>query len=315
MKYTNQAPKDFDAQSAKFKRKHGHLECLPENWFVQHKYDGVMARVESGDWPGQVGKVWSRTDEEYLSIPHIAEKIAACFGPGWQVFGEIWKEGQEHRKINGAARRQSPQNGLDFVVFDAVPTECYKEGKYEVPYGDRWAKLASLLQYSRGVKTQGSGEILVASQWRVCDGHLSAGLQDWANTMVAHPLNAYDGLIVRDPKAFWYAGACKEGEAIKVKQVLSFDLKIVDQHAEQRPTKLGGYFTVEYKGVRTDVGSGLTKEMLERIMAEKTYPFPSVSYVGSIAEVECLGITPDGKLREPRLKSIRHDTIREEDKG
>jgi DNA ligase-1 len=28
---------------------------------------------------------------------------------------------------------------------------------------------------------------------------------------------------------------------------------------------------------------------------------------GKIVEVECMGITPDGRLREPRFKGIRYD--------
>lgn len=294
MKYANQAPKELSAMSAKFKKQYPALDLLPPSWWVQPKYDGVFAKVFT-----TTALAFTRTDETMHSIPHIEEAVAKAFGPGWTVFGEVWVSGWTHQAINGASRRHTPQPDLRFVIFDAVPTAAYDEGSFDMPYRSRYTLISNALEAAQ------DGLLSQVDFYR--KGVASVALGEAAVEIVAQH-SAYDGLIVRDPDAPWRAGACKEGEAIKVKPVLSLDLRIVGTQAEQRATKLGGFLTVEYKGVRSDVGSGLTQQQLEFILCGDE------AFTGQIAEVECLGLTPDGKLREPRLKSIRHDTLREEDK-
>ena len=118
----------------------------------------------------------------------------------------------------------------------------------------------------------------------------------------------FDGIILRDLDATWKRGAAKDGEVIKVKPILSLDLLVTGHKVEHKPTKLGGYITVTYKGVESNVGSGLTQVVLQALTQ-------GVEAAGRIAEVECMGITPGGKLREPRFKSFRYDTEQEEMKG
>lgn len=299
MKYVNQAPKDFDAQSAKFKKRYHNVEALLDaGWEVQPKYDGVFCMIDTSEL-----KALSRQGKEMPSVGHLLGQCREGFGPDKVVFMEVYKFGTLHKDINGASRRQYLQDDLIGVVFDVVPKAAFEHGFYPRPY------IARLDDVYRGVQFQ---DKLIAIAECPTLGR-NGTVQGLAEEMVSHPTDAYDGVILRDPAAPWNAGACKEGEAIKVKAVLSLDLEITNESVTIRPTKLGGQFTVNYKGVPSDVGSGLTQDMMEKIKAgfdNQTGPV----FVGSIAEVECLGLTPDGKLREPRLKAIRHDAVREEDK-
>ena len=61
----------------------------------------------------------------------------------------------------------------------------------------------------------------------------------------------------------------------------------------------GGGIFVEYRGVKTQVGTGFTDKEREAIATG--------CHDGAIAEVEFMELTADGKLREPRFKGWRHD--------
>ncbi len=109
----------------------------------------------------------------------------------------------------------------------------------------------------------------------------------------------YDGLILRRKDAGYSIGDANNGEIVKVKPTLSLDLRVVDYSIE-RGAKTGRLVTtlaVIYNGVRTMVGSGVPHDFCVDGMLDR------------IVEIECLGVTEDGKLREPRYKGIRHDKV------
>lgn len=292
MKYINQAPKELKAQSAAFKEKwknHDHL--VYHGWITQPKFDGVHIMIHTD------GYVRTRTGEEVLSVPHLLEQAREAFGPGQVLFCEAYKFGTPHKDINGAARRQYAQPDLIGVVYDVVTQAEFDVGNCPHPYWQRYDFAAINVLYAPGLITAPECQY---------EGDGPVNVDKLALEYKSNPKDAYDGLILRDATAPWRRGAAKEGEVIKVKPVLSLDLNVVGQSVEVKPTKLGGNITVEYNGVNTDVGSGLTQDILKRMYRDSTLT------VGRIAEIECLGITPDGKLREPRFKGFRFDTVNEE---
>ena len=294
MNYINQAPKEFNAQSAAFRKRHGNVNTLNyagSPWVTQPKYDGVHIMVHT---EGE-GYARTRTGEEVLSVPHIIEQAKEKAGPGQVLFCEAYLFGEHHKTINGMLRRKTPQPKLLAMVYDVVPQECFDEGYDPTPYRERFRKLQPF--YSPSILTVPSMRILP-------DGMT---VQEYALALTKLP-DAYDGAILRDVTAPWRRGAAKEGEVIKVKPSLSLDLLVTGHKVEHKPTKLGGYITVTYNGVESNVGSGLTQDILQALTQ-------GVKATGRIAEVECMGITPSGKLREPRFKSFRYDTEQEEMKG
>lgn len=291
MKYINQAPKELKAQSAAFKKKwNNHDQLVYHGWGIQPKFDGVHVMIHTD------GYVRTRTGEEVLSVPHLLGQAQICFGPGHVLFCEAYKFGTPHKDINGAVRRQYPQPDLIGIVYDTVTQEEFDAGASPLLYWQRFDHAALCVH--------GAPSLMVPPEYQF-DGGDSVNVDKLALEYKNHPTDAYDGLILRDASAPWAAGAAKEGEVIKVKPSMSLDLLVVGHRVEIKPTKLGGAITVVYNGVESDVGSGLTQTILEALSQ-------GARAAGRIAEIECLGITPDGKLREPRFKGFRYDTVNEE---
>lgn len=290
MKYINQAPKELKAQSAAFKKKWtSHDQLVNHGWIIQPKFDGVHVMIHTD------GYVRTRTGEEVLSVPHLLEQAQQSFGPGHVLFCEAYKFGTPHKDINGAVRRQYPQPDLIGIVYDTVTQDEFDAGASQMPYWQRFDHAAMCVH--------GAPSLMVPPEYQ-CEGYQNS-VDKLAMEYKNHPVDAYDGLILRDATAPWASGAAKEGEVIKVKPSMTLDLMVVGHRVEIKPTKLGGAITVVYNGVESDVGSGLTQVILEALTQ-------GAKAAGRIAEVECLGITPDGKLREPRFKGFRFDTVSEE---
>lgn len=291
MKYINQAPKELKAQSAAFKKQWtSHDQLVHYGWIIQPKFDGVHVMIHTD------GYVRTRTGEEVLSVPHLLAQAQEAFGPGHVLFCEAYKFGTPHKDINGAVRRQYPQPDLIGIVYDAVTQAEFDAGASPLSYWQRFDH-AALCVFA-------APSLMVPPEYKFGDED-SVNVDKLALEYKNHPTDAYDGLILRDTTAPWAAGAAKEGEVIKVKPSLSLDLLVVGHRVEIKPTKLGGAITVVYNGVESDVGSGLTQSILEALTQ-------GAKAAGRIAEIECLGITPDGKLREPRFKGFRFDTVSEE---
>lgn len=293
MNYINQAPKDFAQQSAAFRKKFASTDELMADgrWIIQPKYDGVHIMIHT---EGE-GYARTRTGEAVLSVPHLVKEAIQSFGPGAVVFCEAYMHGEEHAAINGAVRRKSPQPDLIGIVYDIVTQDSFDYGFDPFTYKERLADINAAL---RG----GALEPVKCIEKLPND----TTVMQFAEDMVAS--GTFDGIILRDLDATWKRGAAKDGEVIKVKPILSLDLLVTGHKVEYKPTKLGGYITVTYKGVESNVGSGLTQVILQALTQ-------GVKAAGRIAEVECMGITPGGKLREPRFKSFRYDTQQEEMKG
>ena len=281
----NLAPKALNEQSAAFKKKYPTLDSLPKDEYIMMpKYDGCLAIVvASAD-----ARVITRTGEGITSIPHVLAKARAML-PGYVIFGEAYKFGTPFKDISGSFRRHAPQGDLFIVAFDAVPVESWEQGICDEPYK---ARLARLRDAWHGCPTP---EIIIAP---ASDAVASRG---FANALVAS--GGYDGAILRRADAGWHVGASKNGEAIKVKPVQSLDLECVGWFpGEGKHAGRAGGITVVYKGARTDVGTGFSDAERERIIIG--------CFDGSIAEVEFMEVTAEGKLREPRFKGWRHDKER-----
>ena len=65
---------------------------------------------------------------------------------------------------------------------------------------------------------------------------------------------------------------------------------------------MAGNLVLDYKGKPVRAG-GLDYDTRRAWLSD-----PS-SIIGKIVEVECIGITEDGSLREPRIKGVRHDKL------
>lgn len=278
----NLAPKALSEQCAAFKKKYPTLDDLPaDEYIMMPKYDGCLAIVVADD----EGHVLTRTGEPITSIPHVLAQARKLLH-GYVIFGEAYKFDTPFKDISGAFRRHAPQDDLIVVAFDAVPVADWRAGKCDESYKARLARLREAWHASP------VPAIIVAP---ASDAGASQG---FANALVAQ--GGYDGAILRRADAPWTTGASKNGEAIKVKPVQSLDLRATGWFAGRgKHEGRGGGIFVEYRGVKTQVGTGFTDKEREAIATG--------CHDGAIAEVEFMELTSDGKLREPRFKGWRYD--------
>ena len=275
----NLAPKALAEQCAAFKRAHPTLDDLPfDDYVMMPKYDGCLAIITPDG-------VITRTGEPISSIPQCSQAVAEVL-PGHVVFGEVYKFDTPFKDISGSFRRHRPQPDLLVVVFDAVPFKDWLTAKCDKPYIERYAALKEAVLHTP------TPSLIVAPALDL------EAPQGFANALVA--TGGYDGAIIRRKSAGWSTGASKNGEALKVKPVKSLDLRATGWFAGRgkHDGRAGGIF-VEYRGVKTQVGTGFTDKEREAIATG--------CHDGAIAEVEFMELTADGKLREPRFKGWRYD--------
>lgn len=284
---------EHDKLPVKFKKQYPDTNALlAAGWWVQDKYDGCMGiAMMTSDL--DKCRMLSRTGEDYtMSCQAILAELhgAATDQSGsWDdfiVIGEVWVPIEEAKfpAISGRFRKQKLDDKLRFICNDILPPDF----NTPMPYRERFADLCELLPNN--------------GDWKC----------SVAKTIQAYPTNAeryaltlqseggYDGAILRDPDAGYTVGTVKAGEIVKVKPVMSLDLLVTERRVGygEKTGREVYTITVAYNGVASDVGSGMPQSR------------DALPQIGDIAEIECLGITEDGKLREPRFKGIRHDKVK-----
>lgn len=279
---------EFEKCSAKFKKQLGDVNRLwVLGWQLQAKYDGCFGMAVIRAAGGS--QMLSRTGEDYTaSCGHILEELREAAqeqSGGWDdfvVLGEVWHPTWKFPAIGGKFRKRAPCPELVFKANDLLPPELVTD----LPYAQRLADLRTLLPEIPG----GSCVVTVAEVLGHSEDKTATGE---AARLVA--LGGYDGAILRDLRAPYTIGLAREGQIVKVKPTLSLDLrvKLIASGLGNKTGRVVYTLLVEYRGVESSVGSGV--------------PHILDFEVGDIVEVEFLGFTADGKLREPRFKGVRFD--------
>src|SRR5690606_18427898 len=282
---------ELSKTSAAFKKKYPNLRALVDaGWKAYRKYDGCMGiAVLNADGP--VG-MFSRTGKPVATCDHILDALHKRTRDYWSVggaatafIGEVWQPGVPFPTISGKFRAQRASPDLQFVLFDYAAAHAdeppYISGQPR-PYWERYLGLRRLAE-----------EFPLSLAERVSIGP-NEDPEAVARQYVA--AGGYDGLVLRDEHARYTVGLCTQGQIVKVKPLLSLDLRIEEIKTEPgdktgRPVHT---IRVSYRGVDTWVGSGVPhdKTLLGR---------------GDIVQIDCLGLTEDGKLREPRFVAVRYD--------
>lgn len=285
---------DFDKLPAKLRKQYESVRGLQKaGWWVQPKYDGCfgMAVIRFGEGKSQM---LSRTGEDYTpSCAHIlaelkeaavAERHVDSSEYDFVVLGEVWHPDLTFPTISGMFRKNAPSK-LQFLANDLLPVGLATDEAYST----RYARLLSLLP-----EVSGSGFYCGPVRCYL-SGYCQQDVNHYAAQLVAE--GGYDGAILRDPNAGYTIGLVKKAEIVKVKPTLSLDLRVTGISTDVGEKTGRAVYTVdvEYRGVRTTVGSGVPHKVQD------------VPAIGQIIEVECIAITEDGKLREPRFKGIRYD--------
>lgn len=279
MSYLSQSAVEFDALPKKVQ-----AGIDLSTYATQRKYDGVSGIVNTSDLT-----CVSRTGGDFASCHHIIRDCRDAFGPGWVVFGEIWHPTDPQSKISGDARRAAPAPHLEFVIFDAVPTLCFRGGGFDEDYSARYARVVSKVGYDMEMWPS----LRVAASYNpgtIDPAKLKAQLGSG---------KGYDGIIRRSLFAPWIPGKDKHGYVIKDKPDVTFDLEVIgtEQGKGRNANRIGAYLC-RFRGGKVVKVSGMTD-------AERDADPASI--IGKIIEVEAMGESSQGSLREPRYKGIRYD--------
>lgn len=283
---------EFDKLSSATKKRYGSVQGLRDaGWWLQRKYDGCfgMAVISA---TGR-HRMLSRTGEDYtVSCQHILDQLAETASNqmgGWDdfvVLGEVWCEGMTFPDISGRFRQQREvATELQFACNDLLPPDLTSDRPYEQRFDD----LEDLLMF----RPVPGALFPVDTDRRTCGNPVEV-----AQKLVAQ--GGYDGAILRDPSAGYMRGLAKAGQIVKVKPSISLDL-VVREIVCDKGEKTGrdvwrvGVYAKQNASVLGWIGSGLPHQL------------PPELKVGAIIEIEAMGWTPDGQLREPRYKGVRFD--------
>ena len=273
---------------------------LEENYIAQPKYDGcntVVVLFPDGDV-----QIYSRTGEVVESMEHIALALRVFPNITAGVYlGEAWAPDLEFSDISGLFRRKTASEDtcrLQFAIFDFLTLDEWEAGFSNVAYVNRVARMPVEL----GAIPVGQAPIYLAGSF----GYIAQTFPNTTRQKVCDELlkqGGYDGLILRDPLAYWSKGSNgTTGEIIKVKSKVSLDLRVVgfEEGKGKHAGKIGTLIVEMPNGTQMGAGTGLKDSERDRDSFAR-------DWLGKIVEVEALGYTNSGLLREPRIKGIRHD--------
>lgn len=280
---------EWDKLSAKFKKSNSQRMAAHAGMWLQRKYDGCFGRAYIHPertlctMESREGNDYSKSCAGILDDLHaLAENH--CSPDAFMVLGEVWLKDVPFPEISGRFRRQSKGvQDLGFVMHDILPPDMESER----PYSKRYEDLMDF--YLQGYDTS----LSVASTYKV--GEWDGDPLDWA--IIWKSEGGYDGAILRDHDAGYHCGLVKQGEIVKVKPVLSLDIRCFGYKYEpgEKTGRMVPTIEVEYRGKRTWVGSGIPHKLDLHGIAQR------------IVQIDCMGLTEDGRLREPRFITIRHD--------
>ncbi len=285
-KYLVHKPQEIRNLSAKAQQE---LDLGDGNWVFQQKYDGCHCVILVGV---NIVRIFSREGKECFSMPHIAEHFRVNSHPNMVYFGEAYHPNMEFKDISGMFRRQKPQDPLHFFAFDAVTLQEFRAGSSPRPYIDRIKALRTIADAAAQVIPaplyQTQAEAMLAAEKVRQDSGWIYGL---------------DGSMAKQVEGTWEAGVDRQGRQLKLKDVLSVDLEVCGLvNGEGKFDGMIGALRVYWRGLPVQVSGGkLTND-------ERQFYWQNPDQlVGKIVEVHALGLTPDGKLREPRFQRIRDD--------
>lgn len=308
-------------------------------YLVQLKYDGICGVVIYD--PDNLGGVraLTRTGERIENFGHVlhaldtlpfdilAEQVGATFEPedGGTLpeqmkrgvyIGEFWHPDFAASTISGfnnltdaqkIAKVQGDISKVQFVVCDFVTLAEWENGRSDVGFADRIARIA----WMQGIYHPDDAGILGDNLRPPAPPIWFAGHEGYFNEQAATDVYAladeavasgrYDGIILRDENGPWIQGA-RDQHVVKVKPFITRDLIVVDvEEGKGKYKGMLGNLIVEYKGKRMGLSGMSDAERREWWNNPATI-------IGQIVEVKAMSESVKGVLREPRFKGIRYDT-------
>ena len=265
-------------------------EKLTFPMFWSKKIDGVLC-LAFRDETGEVG-IFSRTGERYTSMRHLEESFGSLMNPGeiiiFEAFSAITKD---QSTISGWCRDTKNQHPELSAACHTLLT-IYE---FQLSGGRSFHAISNEL--GRIIDKSFTEDIVLVPQYQVDSLEEAMKLTEFVWKQGG------EGGILRNPNSV-YQGGKRNQDIIKIKQGVSYDLKVIDTYEGKGKYKgtLGGLIC-QWKNGETIRISGMTDSQ------RKLWWENPELIIGQIVQVDAMTESSKGKLREPRFKGIREDKL------
>jgi ATP-dependent DNA ligase len=247
----------------------------------QPKFDGLRCLAVMKN--GKV-KLWSRTQKEYVTLPHIVEELEKMFAPYKDIVldGELYnhKFKKDFNKITSLIKRDDVHPDHKLVEYHV----------YDVVGSGNWAVRTSLLHILNVAK------YCLPVETRLITSRIA--LDEYQADCVSR---GYEGCMYRSIEGL-YENKRSSG-LLKVKTFEDDEFKIVG--VEEGSGKLmgcvGAFYCELNDGTQRQFKASPAVTLEEKAEMWKHRK----DYIGKMATVQYQNYTPDGSLRFPIWKSLR----------
>jgi DNA ligase-1 len=247
------------------------FEFLPQ-WEVQQSYNIEKSPLKEGEWFSLSeklngvrgtffeGKIISRQGKEFSGLEHIIADIDRLFddSDNFVLDGELVRKNvdgladNENFRIGTGLLGQddADKSSIQFVIFDLLPKDEFKEGQSALKYKQRLTEVNNLHE-----KIQEFNLTSVSTVKILYTGDDPSIIDHYLTQMVEEDK---EGLMLNRDSEY----KCKRHNGIlKIKKFYTVDLRVtaVEEGAGRLSGVLGA-FVVDYKGNSLNVGSGMTDE-------------------------------------------------------
>lgn len=199
----------------------------------------------------------------------------------------------QYKQTMMITRKLGEKHGIKMKVFDVMTADEFFNKEAKLPYVERRKMLDQAFMFSHLTYFE---SLPILYQGSDC-----AMIRYILEDQVA---NGEEGIMINLNDAKYCFG--RSNALLKVKKMQDIDLEVIDVEAgtNQNADKLGA-FIVNYKGNRVRVGSGISKELREKVWANKE------DYIGMTISVQYFEETKNQggglSLRFPAFLDFRYD--------
>ena len=290
----------FEHKGAQRTKEALHKVVWSNGIWAEYKMDGWRCVIRTD---GQTFDTFSRNGLPMPNLEPRAEDLMLLtrhmIQQGWLKPGTWAWDGEgkapgHFNETSSVARKAGKGDALEYHAFDLLPWDQMAGGTE--PIEVRQARLDQVRVF---LKTNGYENMPYFTKLHTVDRFELDNLDDvWELYRQARELG-HEGLILKKKGSLYIPG--KNSDWVKVKPEETIDLICKGTYPGEKGSKnegLIGGLTFLHHGVSVNVGSGLSDEDRAR---DPSY------FINSVFEIVYHEVTPDGSLREPRVKCRRAD--------
>jgi hypothetical protein len=260
-----------------------------ETYAIMEKKDGWLLYCDYID--GKWGKLSSRAEREIPSVDYLNELIAKSLSPkeNLRLIFEATIPNMQFHELNGVLNRKSEEASdvvlnLHDAIFLDRPELAFKE-RY------KYANIAyEMLKVWLGHWVELVPVLAVTSDEELIYKYFNSILELGG-----------EGIVLKNWEAGYFFGK-RNANMMKIKEEVTKDLAVVGMvEGEGKYQGTLGALIVQSKDGTKHQVSGMTD--YERDL----WWHDCISIMNKVVEVKAMKELPDGSLREPRFKCIRHD--------